>query len=159
MFTRFTFWSNSTSSYNILKFVTNAKESWPTIRITILLFHTQSQTVIWNSAFSAALLYNKRAKVTFFKSNWKYKMLRLSITFFEDRVPGQIPLLHDSVAFASPSHGAPPKSASVSLTLWFSRTPLPHVSEQSPICHCAHWQSTEGYFELMLIMLFKEMLK
>ena len=49
---------------------------------------------------------------TYFK-----KMLGLSITFFKDRVPGQIPLLHDSVAFAFPSHGAPPKRASVSLIL------------------------------------------
>ena len=71
-----------------------------------------------------------------------------------EKTPGRRP--QDRKARQS---AAPPKSASVSLTLWFSLTPSPHVSEQSPICHCAHWQSTEGYFKLILIILFKEILK
>ena len=63
---KFTFWSNSTSLNDILKFVTNAQEGRSTLKISILLFHTESQTIIRNSAFSAALFYNKSSQVSFF---------------------------------------------------------------------------------------------
>ena len=67
---KFTFWSNSTSLYNILKFVTNAQKSWSTAKISFLFLYTESQTIIWNSIFSATLLYNKSCQAFNIFQNW-----------------------------------------------------------------------------------------
>ena len=156
IYMKLTFYSNSASFYNILKFVTNAQKSCSTVNISFLFLYTESQTIIWNSIFSATLLYNKSCQAFNIFQNWINNIKEISLgTLLKDRIPGQMPLLHDSVVFAFPSHGAPPKSASVTLTLWFSLTPSPQVSEQSPICHSAHWQSTELYLKLKLIVIFK----
>ena len=57
-------------------------------------------------------------------------------------LPGQSLSLHSSVIFASPSHGAPPKSSSCSLYLVFTLKPSPQVVEHSPSLQSLHTQMT-----------------
>ena len=70
IYMKFTFYSNSASFYNILKFVTNAQESWSTAKVSILLLYTESQTIIRNSIFSTTLLYNTRLETFKIFQNW-----------------------------------------------------------------------------------------
>ena len=75
---KFTFWSNSTSLYNISKFVTNAQKSRSTTKISLLLLYTESQTIIWNSIFSATLLYNKSCQAFNIFQNWIDNIKKIS---------------------------------------------------------------------------------
>ena len=65
-------------------------------------------------------------------------------------IPGQILLIHASVSDATPSHGAPPNISSCSLTLWFSLTPSPQLTEHSPSVQLLQRQSTENKFWFIL---------
>ena len=65
-------------------------------------------------------------------------------------IPGHILLMHASVWDATPSHGAPPKSSSCSLNLWFSLTPSPQLTEHFPIVQLLQRQSTENKFWFIL---------
>ena len=71
---------------------------------------------------------------------------------FYTAIPGHILLIHASVWDATPSHGAPPNSSFCSLSLWFSLTPSPQLTEHSPSVQLLQRQSTENKFWFILLL-------
>ena len=72
------------------------------------------------------------------------KSEQISISLFVIISPGQTLLMQASVWTERPSHGTPPNNASVSLNLWFSRTPSPQVTEHVPSVQSLQTQSTKN---------------